>query len=221
MLLLVTIYSFAYESWENATFTGGAIIAQLRLAQQEGLLTLPIAFQTTPKSLHRSPLNSLKRRMPDINVLGFFLSLYLLSVPDDETEKAPGYRLLARMTPPVYLSTREFWHPIGSLLLLWTVEQVSFVRRFLRSDISQYLGKISFGLYLVHRPLLHFVGYAIQPEIWHLWRSSSTTQWCFGLLLGWSIMLTLCIAAGHMFWLWVDESLVWATKKLEKLARSS
>lgn len=215
LFLIVTLYSLVCTRWEVASFTGGAIVARLHLAASEKQRLLPIRTASSPTSIRlwKWPLGVL-------NILGLTISLFILSFPDEQAGKTPGYRFLNRMTLSTYQKDpREFWNPLAAIMILWFVEQVVFVRRFLSSEVPQYLGKISYGFYLVHGPLLHSVGFALQPRIWEVVGGDTAFRWCGGLFLGWILMLTLSIAVGHLFWLFVDAPLVRATRAFERLAR--
>lgn len=217
LVCLVTVYSLSRERWEVATFTGGAIVAHLQhaaSARRERIQLLPTQKPLRPISTRVS-----KWALIALNVVGFVLSLFVLSFPDDQAGRTPGFRFLNRITLLTYHTAREFWHPLAAIYILWSVERLSLLRKFLSSAIPQYLGKISYGLYLVHGPLLHSAGFAMQPKIWEAIGSGTRVKWCGGLFVGWMTMLTLSIVAGHIFWLLVDEPLVRATRWLERQAR--
>lgn len=217
MICLVTLYCLCKERWEVATFTGGALVALLQhaaAARRDRVQLLPV--QDTP-SATRTKVR--KWAILGLNIIGFLLSLFVLSFPDDQAGRTPGFRFLNRIAIPTYHDNREFWHPFAAVFILYSVEQLSLLRMFLSSAVPQYLGKISYGFYLVHGPLLHSAGFALQPAIWRAVGSDTAAQWCGGLFIGWMTMLTLSITAGHLFWLLVDAPSVRATRWLEMKAR--
>jgi peptidoglycan/LPS O-acetylase OafA/YrhL len=61
----------------------------------------------------------------------------------------------------------EQWHRIGSILLVFACVSLAAVRRFFCLAPLQYLGKISFSLYLVHGPMLcSLMSYLIVSLYW-------------------------------------------------------
>lgn len=63
------------------------------------------------------------------------------------------YSVPLRRMPP-----ESFWHAIGAVLLLISVDANPRLRSMFSSRLFQWLGEISFPLYLVHIPLLLSVG---------------------------------------------------------------
>ncbi|KAF3761587.1 hypothetical protein M406DRAFT_353173 [Cryphonectria parasitica EP155] len=82
-------------------------------------------------------------------------SLWLLSFPSyDEAQDIPGFQLLAATG-----ISKELWHSIGAVLLVWSLGRLRLVRSLLRADPVQYLGHISLALYLIHEPVLQSWGW--------------------------------------------------------------
>ncbi|SMR45254.1 unnamed protein product [Zymoseptoria tritici ST99CH_3D1] len=222
IMFLVTGYCLSRELWEVATFTGGALVAHLHqatAARRSSRQLLPNQSVSTSTSVGSSQADALF----GLHIVAFLFSLFLLSFPDDGAGETPGFRWLESIAPLNYASAREFWQPFGAVFILYSVEHLHSLRTALSSPLPQYLGKISFAFYLVHGPLLHSAGMALQPTLWtYIGGGSeelSDAHWLGGLFIGWMTMLTLSIAVGHLFWLMVDLPLVRATRWLELKAR--
>ncbi|RJE17295.1 acyltransferase, partial [Aspergillus sclerotialis] len=128
--------------------------------------------------------------------------LYFLSYPiDGSRDYAPGYMTLNKLIPEWMDRKDKFYPNLGTGLLLFLLARAdpdtSIWRRLLNSSLAQYLGKISFGLYLVHGPILHAVGYMIPHRIW--WsmgvQGLDTTDavWTAVMITGWTISLALSL----------------------------
>ena len=59
------------------------------------------------------------------------------------------------------LDGESFWHAVGALLTLLAADAWGPLRRLLSHPLSQFLGRISFPLYLVHLPILFSAGCGI------------------------------------------------------------
>ena len=133
-----------------AMFVSGFLICQLDLLSTEGAL---------PSLVTRIGENVHKR----FSFWGLFLlSLYLGGVPtfspDLEVLKvSPGWHSLLFLSPT---STDYKWYYLffASSLLVLSVPRLPLVRWFFEGRFCQYLGQISFALYLVHGPVLWTLG---------------------------------------------------------------
>jgi len=212
LTILICIYCFACDRWDVAIFAGGNFVADLHLH----------TLKKHERSEDILPQCSLLRKTgPQRSAFSIAATavltagLYLLSFPDEMADGTPGFRALDSVTPPGYTWNYTFWHALGGIFVIWTIEVLRPLQRFFESRVPQYLGKISFALYLVHGPLLHSAGFVLQPKIWQAIGHDSTAKWCGGLFLGWITMLMLCLASAHLFWKLVDVPVVKLVKQLE------
>lgn len=91
------------------------------------------------------------------------ISLYLGGVPAFDNEwkdfnKANGWHLLSYLTPQAVFGYKWFYLFWASGMLVSAVPRIPWLKTFFESRFCQYLGRISYGLYLVHGPLLKTVG---------------------------------------------------------------
>jgi peptidoglycan/LPS O-acetylase OafA/YrhL len=135
----------------------------------------------------------------------FVAGLYLLSTPNLQIENTPGYRwLFMHLTPRTYTDSKRFLQSLGALLVTWAVTNSATLQRPFNTCIAQYLGKISYALYIVHGPLIHLVSYSITPNIWiHI---TGMGAWGYWIGLGISTSgLGICVAfAADLFFRVVD-----------------
>ncbi|CAK1366415.1 hypothetical protein CB0940_09197 [Cercospora beticola] len=228
---LVTGFCFASKRWDAAAFVGGALVADLHLWEGGGEAggnggemdekdCLPrwkgegkVAGVFTPR-ITKYVLTAIKTML-------LVASLWILSFPDDEAWKTPGFSWLNDVTPSPYktqdLHPYKFWHAFAAAFVLWSIQRLSYVQGFFCLSVPQYLGKISYAFYLVHGPLLHGAGFALQPRLFEaLGAADSTAKWVGCLILGWVTMLTLSIIVAHLFWMVVDVPLVKFAKWMER-----
>ncbi|OQU96592.1 hypothetical protein CLAIMM_02651 [Cladophialophora immunda] len=241
-LCIMTVMFFLWNHWEIWVYIIGAVVAQIDLLltehEQEKKLTLvpnrlPPSPPHSPKPDYKPPPSwsdyvstPPKGWLYGLRVLGFLLAFYFLSYPiDGSRDYAPGYMTLNKLIPEWMDRKDKFYPNLGTGLLLFLLARAdpdtSIWRRLLNSSLAQYLGKISFGLYLVHGPILHAVGYMIPHRIW--WsmgvQGLDTTDavWTAVMITGWTISLALSLWAADVWTREVESRCVKAVKKLEEV----
>ncbi|KAK6541400.1 hypothetical protein TWF694_007212 [Orbilia ellipsospora] len=71
-----------------------------------------------------------------------------------------GFEVMEALTPMLYEEIFRFWTSIGSMMIFFALMFLPEVRGIFNTRIAQYLGKISFALYLVHGSVTRSLGYA-------------------------------------------------------------
>ncbi|BFZ58605.1 hypothetical protein PYCC9005_005669 [Savitreella phatthalungensis] len=91
-----------------------------------------------------------------------FFALYLMSVPEqNEGWTRPGYDWLKRFVPANWIHLEggdRLWWSISGLMTIICFCHLSWARQFFERSTMQYLGRISFMLYLSHRFVLEVFG---------------------------------------------------------------
>ena len=101
------------------------------------------------------------------------LSLFLMSFPADYQHQATWSRFLENLhnkIAPESADKARFWPSVGAQLLIVTIICSPHLRRALSHRWLQWLGKISFPLYLLHGPFIRTV------LAWLLFAKQSLTQ---------------------------------------------
>ncbi|KAH9845292.1 Acyltransferase family [Teratosphaeria destructans] len=147
---LAWYFMYVVDAWYCSLFLAGALLCDIDLLTLNGQL---------PPVLARW----LKLDRKWVLWLMFAAGLWLASVPslDQEAEmlrKQPGWYYLSFLKPQAAWDIRNFFRSIAAILLMISIPRLSILRTFFESDFCQYLGKISFALYLVHGPILWSVG---------------------------------------------------------------
>ncbi|KAL6245637.1 hypothetical protein RBB50_007636 [Rhinocladiella similis] len=244
VMCAMTYLYFLWNHWEIWVYILGAMVAQIDLLLTERdernkqVLPTPDSFPPSPP---RSPApeemkredrwKEYKHSLPTsgyawLRIFGFFVAFYFLSYPiHGSRDHAPGYIWLNKLIPEWMDRKDKFYANIGTAILLLLLArsdpQTSKWRRILNSKLAQYFGKISFGLYLTHGPVLHAFGYMIPQRIWW-WMGTEgvdTTDavWAAVLFVGWVINVTCCLWVADVWTREVESRCVKAVKKLEDL----
>ncbi|KAI5366636.1 putative acyltransferase 3 domain-containing protein [Septoria linicola] len=159
------------------------------------------------------------------NVL-WLIAIYFSGYPvKGYVNPAPGYTWINAFIPAWYRKREfRFARSIGTLTLLYLLRSSNSsgvghqtrAHALLTSRVAQYLGQIMFALYLVHGTVLHALGYAITWWTWGwIGGNQGTLQWLIGILVGWSISLSVTIWIADVFNREVESRCVSLTKWIE------
>lgn len=92
----------------------------------------------------------------------FLFGLYIASAPHvqriNDLREEPGWSYFALLIPSTSMNARWFLASWGAILSAIAIPRISWLRRFFESPVCQYLGKVSFGFYLVHGPCIWTIG---------------------------------------------------------------
>jgi peptidoglycan/LPS O-acetylase OafA/YrhL len=237
LLLALSAYTFCSDRWEVTLYMWGACIAQWDIMRAkkveqpkpassdpekdaEDFDNLPTVLNTT----HRFSMNSVQARIRLNQVIYmalFIFALFLMSQPAQNYQNTLGYQFLSNFVPPFWSRKEKFLPIVGATLLLWTLSHwspTSLAHRILTSSLVQYLGSVSFSLYLMHGPVLHLFGYGTPIFAWQnlgLDRGNAY-GWFGGILFGWVINGTVAFWAADVFGREVDGRCVRFAKWLEE-----
>lgn len=150
------------------------------------------------------------------------LALYLMSQPDQGGASTPGWGFLTSIIPtwwsPPLQDTYRYYQSIGAVLIVLSLSRSSSWQRFFNSAIIQYLGKISYAMYLMHGPVLHTLGYAIERFVWmNITGVETDTAYVGGFVLASVVVIPVMIWVSDVFWRGVDEPVVRFGKWLERV----
>ena len=170
LMLVVMLYCFLGHRWAAVEFLGGAFIAEIGLMNEgrgsrsssrlestglEGHANDQVAADSNPTSLQCPRWRGTVSAIFWSSQLA--IALFICGWPMHNVEKAPGLAWLAEHTPEPYYSDWRVtpWYIIASLQIVLACHQLRPLQRFLSTGPIQYLGSISFSLYLMHGPLLN------------------------------------------------------------------
>jgi peptidoglycan/LPS O-acetylase OafA/YrhL len=210
LLAAIILFVLRQDRWELTLFCCGMFIAELDLiiAQANKLSSsfMPLFLSNPSKSSFGKSL------WIGLSVI----SLYLMSQPDDSFDATPGWRYLSTVIPAWFSEKYRFWQVIGSITFVLSVSRLPLLQKPFNSPLIQYLGKISYALYLMHGPVMHVVGYVFQEVAWNITGYDSRSAYIFGFILGAIVNIPLVIWAADVFWRFVDTPSVKFARWVEK-----
>lgn len=133
------------------------------------------------------------------------VSLWLCSYPNRNANMTPFYSSLASMTPSSFEHDCYFWQSIGTLLLIPTIVRLKALHPIFDSRLLQYLGTMSFPLYVVHGPILHMIGHPITASLWHITGKDTSYSYGLPLLVSWGICFSASLLAAEILYAAVVE----------------
>lgn len=142
-------------------------------------------------------------------------SFYVGAIPVTEPEKSPFYSALFYLTPPTYTDTLRFWGAVGAFGTVAIVGIVPVLEWALSSPPLRYLGRLSFGLYLMHSDVNVLIGW---PVLWYFWEvlGRDGIGGGLGFVIGYLLLMMAQIWAADLFWRFVDQPCVNLAKSLAK-----
>jgi peptidoglycan/LPS O-acetylase OafA/YrhL len=251
MCAMTVVVIFLWDRWDFGVYIMGGIVGQIDAIMTENakekemsLSVNPIQSTPTEKpSIDDTPsriwaaARAVGARITKLfgrhkylsnnvlHTLGLLIAFYFLSFPDWDYERSNGYVFLTKLIPSWITYRTKFYPMIGTALFIFLLArsdpQHSRWRKLLNSSLAQYLGTISFAVYLVHGPILHAIGYMIPQYMWWFLGTEGSEPgmlpWLLVLLVGWVLSLLLVIMVADIWSREVDGRCAKLVKKLEEI----
>lgn len=118
-----------------------------------------------------------------------------------------GYQAIGYRTLTTYLRP-TVWIALGAVHLVFVIDNVTFLQAVFTTRFAQYLGKISFAIYICHWTLLYTLGYRLSN--WTHEFTGATTEWekAKGLMLMAMVLYPALIWASDIVARLVDQKSV-------------
>ena len=148
-VVLLWYFMYVVDGWFCALFMSGMILCDLdHLSDTKNL---PVFFS------YFEPVSQ-----------GFFYALFIIAVylggvPSHNSDinvlrKSPGWYHLSLLKPQAVFDYKWFYLFWAATFLVASVQRIHWLKTFFETRFCQYLGRISFSLYLVHGPVLWTLG---------------------------------------------------------------
>ncbi|KAF2973483.1 hypothetical protein GQX73_g39 [Xylaria multiplex] len=193
--LCVACYSFWYVHWGEFLFVGGMLIVESNLRCQR-LVSMrePRLDEGEDDDLEVRPNRSLWLRVLKsqalrrcCSIVAFLTALFILSMPKHDRRAADsyGFKTLIWLIPTHFSAMGagdSFWQPLAAVFLVLLIDSAQLLQRIFTTRLAQYLGRVSFALYLVHMFILHSLGFWLGEYFVRL--TGSESYWQYGTGIG-------------------------------------
>lgn len=224
VLFVLYYQSHQNAKWEWACFFSGIFLAEISFIWARPLEP-PIPSSRRPEDAEKELSNcqTPARSYHSLAYNSFFLFVFIFAIhvgaqPKDGWKETPGYQWLFAHLPGSYANNpphrATFWPSVAAIFLILALEMAPFLQRIFTTRLAQYLGEISFSLYMTHLQIQFTLGEWLVPKCMDItggWANGQT-----GFLGG--IALSLLILAPLTFWVADVFSRV-VDEKCVKLAR--
>jgi len=223
LLLLAGITAFCFYSGElyAVEFLGGMFIAEVTLLQDRSLTTPSSSPTILPKfALEEKPKKAECGSTIRQNLVQAFWfanvvsGLFIASWTNDHVDEVWGLRFLAAHTPEPYDGQRV-WFCLGAFQIVAACTQLSCLQSIFTTQVPQYLGNISYALYLTHNLCLTILEPRVVPLMNQVFNRETFWGRHFTWLGGLALYLPVIICVADIFWRAVDTPTVKFAKWLE------
>ncbi|KAK5992707.1 O-acetyltransferase PaAT-1 [Cladobotryum mycophilum] len=146
---LIWYFMFVADGWFCAMFIQGMLLCDLELLAKKGELPNFIARLEPVKDFIYAHM--------------FVIAMYLGGIPSQTTEvsqlaKNRGWYYLSWFKPQAVFDYKWFYLWIAATFLVVSIPRLPLLKRFFETRFCQFLGRVSFALYMVHGPVLWTIG---------------------------------------------------------------
>lgn len=156
-----------------------------------------------------------------IGFSAFIFALWLLSTPELNygVHESWGYGTLSSWVSAWYGD--HLLSPYGAIFLVLTLDHAAFLQPIFTNRFSQYMGKISYSLYMIHGPLLWSVGLKLAHfSIDHVTGGDTNIKYTFGMFLAFGLWWPIAIYLSDLTVRYIDGNCVYFSKWVyEKLSK--
>ena len=214
MLMFLIIWVHQMGRWEMILFYGGFLCADL--GAHRAATSTPVLPTDEPVATRRS-----SKLKSTVYVLVFILGVYLGCQPQKSAGKTPGWVTLVSMIPDHIGNPKRYWPGWGAILLVWSTSCYKPLQRLFDNKLSQYLGKISFSLYIVHGAVTHVIGYPLMNILDGMIGRDDAFNRAVGFSVGSGATLFFTVWLADLFTRAVDEPSVKFARWVEEKCKAS
>ncbi|KAL8243947.1 hypothetical protein R6Q59_010205 [Mikania micrantha] len=146
---LIIYFMWIVDGWYGSVFVSGMLLCDLHLLAADN--NLPKIF------------DYLKPYKKIIYYTMFVASLWLGGIPSKTSDmwylqESPGWYYISFLKPQAVWDYKWFFLFWAAIMVTASIPQIPWMKAFFETRFNQYLGRISFALYLVHGPVIWIVG---------------------------------------------------------------
>ncbi|KAL8948057.1 MAG: hypothetical protein Q9222_005724 [Ikaeria aurantiellina] len=213
ILICFVAYWLWFGDWAKVLFLSGMIMADVRHGRN-----------SDDESILKLEVRSLRSRL--LHAVLVLLAVFLLSMPeyDEAATDSFGYATLATtLTPRSWMDhfgPGRWWPCLSAILLVATIDSAgpdSIYQQLFTYRFQQYLGRISFSLYLCHGAIIYTVGLRAQRFFSGVLGEETGAIFGCSMVLGAGITLPFLFWMSDVFTVVVDRGAVVLSRRMMNL----
>jgi len=148
-VVLIIYFMYIVDGWFCAFFMAGMLLCDIDMLASDNNLPLALSRLEPYKDIIFYSL--------------FVISIYLGGVPSHSSDigvlrNTPGWYYLSFLKPQAAFDFKWFYLFWAATFMVASIPRIPLLKTFFETRFCQYLGRISFALYLVHGPILWSLG---------------------------------------------------------------
>lgn len=206
IIFAVAMVALLSGHWEILCFAAGTLLAD---------------FDLSPPQPRRSC------------VILFFVAVYMVGTPIRRYpgQQVFGYNYIYALIPERYFNIdlhRTIW-AYASILMVFSIPRFPRIRKVLEGSVCQYLGRVSFSVYLVHMMVVHTVGGPIKRFLYMQFvltdamimagLDASEVGVAVSYFIWMPVVCFITLVVAGTFYQWVDKPSVEFTRRFEHTAK--
>lgn len=211
LLIVLVILGWSVGSLECPLFWAGWTIAELHHPPNQASVKQHQEVAKSPRPTTRQGGTSIGKSVI------FGLGCYVASYPTWKPSKASAFSILRAVTRGLEVAPRT-WHSIGAILILYSLRDIPLARRLCEASISQFLGRHSFSIYLVHVWTVVCVGPDLFSWVWSITGHEDMLPFAIGFGVSYFILLGIVLLVSAVFRVFIELPLNRVVNDLYKSA---
>jgi peptidoglycan/LPS O-acetylase OafA/YrhL len=205
--------------WDIFLFLSGMLLADLRFRRQEQSEDIQDQNPPTQKSSFSTWKAQNPKYIRAFWIANFVIAVFIVGMPEvgRGAGTSPGFVTLTSLIPQQYLTSNRadlFWIPIAAAHLVFIIDNEKSLQTIFTTSFAQYLGKISFALYMVHGPILYTLGWHWQQKAVGWIGEQTQTRYGLAIALAAVVVFPVIFWVADVVWRLVDAKSVKFVKKL-------
>ncbi|KAL9010257.1 MAG: hypothetical protein Q9173_004789 [Seirophora scorigena] len=212
-LVCFMAYWLWFGYWMTVLFLGGVLLADIDHCRRQ---STSVVESDCPSG----------RKSKCVLWLLVLMAVFLLSMPeyDELVTESYGYATLATSLTPASWSNHwgpgRWWPCLSSIMLVALLDHAgpkSYLQQLFTYRFPQYLGRISFSLYLCHGVTIYTLGLRVANTCFYLFGSATGFRYGFSLLVSSAIVVPALFWISDVFTVVVDRGAVTLSRCMMKL----
>jgi peptidoglycan/LPS O-acetylase OafA/YrhL len=220
-------YWFYFGYWDVMGFLAGYWLAELQVLSELDTVSTETKYLSRLKLYIPVQARSVNFSAIRTYVM-FVVGIWLLCLSDDGA-LPPGYQFLqiaeSSRWEGGWATVDKTWKTVGSVLVVSAISTTKQLQYPFNSKAVQYLGRISFSLYLIHQSIYHLASEPVKNALWYIATGGSQSDagagdykiaFAFTWIGGYIILTAINLYAANLYTKFVDERCINLAKQFDQ-----